>query len=301
MSHASGLATASGVGAILLWSTTVALARSLSEDLGPITAGSAVYSLSAALSVSYFLIRSRSVHEIIRLPIKYLVGCGALFVSYMTTLFLAIGWADGRQQTLEIGLINYLWPILTLVFSTFILNQRRSWVLMPATVLSMAGVFLVINSGTSIFWDSILANVSDNPAAYALALAAAIFWALYSTLTRKWAGAEESGAIVFFLTATATVLTVISFQVEEPRQWSAGTLMELLLLGSATFVAYSLWDNAMRNGNILFVAALSYLTPLLSTVFSSYYLGVTPGILLWIGCVALVAGSFLSWRSVGNR
>jgi len=62
--------------------------------------------------------------------------------------------------------------------------------------------------------------------------------------------------------------------------------------------AYALWDRAMRRGNLLLVAACSYFTPLLSTLVSCGYLGVEPGGRLWLGCVVLVAGSLLTWRSV---
>ena len=37
------LATGGGLGAILLWSATFAVARSLSEQIGPLTAGAAAY------------------------------------------------------------------------------------------------------------------------------------------------------------------------------------------------------------------------------------------------------------------
>jgi hypothetical protein len=39
----SRIATFEGFGAILLWSSTVAVARSLSEKLGPATGAAAVY------------------------------------------------------------------------------------------------------------------------------------------------------------------------------------------------------------------------------------------------------------------
>jgi drug/metabolite transporter (DMT)-like permease len=108
------LATAGGAVAVLLWSTTVAIARSLSEQLGPVTAAATVYSISGIIAVAALLCGNRSGRRIVRLPARYLVGCGALFVGYMLLLFLAIGWAGKRQQVLELGLLNYLWPILTL-------------------------------------------------------------------------------------------------------------------------------------------------------------------------------------------
>jgi drug/metabolite transporter (DMT)-like permease len=61
-----------------------------------------------------------------------------------------------------------------------------------------------------------------------------------------------------------------------------------------------LWDNAMRKGNIVLVAAASYLTPLFSTIVSCLYLAVVPGAKLWVGCGVLVLGSVLSWQSISS-
>ena len=45
------LSAAGGLAAILLWSTTFALARSLSEQVGPWEAGTAVYLLGGAMGL----------------------------------------------------------------------------------------------------------------------------------------------------------------------------------------------------------------------------------------------------------
>lgn len=294
------LATAGGFGAILLWSTTVAVARSLSEQVGPVTAAAAVYSVSSVAALVSLLRNSRRRRLILQLPTGYLLGCGALFVGYMLLLFLAIGMAGSRQQTLEVGLLNYLWPVLTLVLSVVLLGKKASWVLFPGTLLALAGVFLVVTQGASVSWQSFTRNFTSNPAAYSLALAAAVSWAMYSSLTQKLAGGQKEGAVVMFLPITAVVLLLISCFLDEPREWSRRSMAEVLFLGFATYVAYALWDNAMRRGNIIMVAAASYLTPFFSTIVSCLYLAVIPGARLWVGCGVLVLGSVLSWQSVSN-
>ena len=91
----SVLATAGGFAAIVLWSTTVAFARSLSEQLGPLTGAAAVYGVSAVPAVVSLLRSSPRRRGIVGLPARYLIGCGTLFVGYMLLLFLAVGWAEG--------------------------------------------------------------------------------------------------------------------------------------------------------------------------------------------------------------
>ena len=266
------LGTAGGFMSILLWSTTVAFARSLSEQVGPVTAAAAVYSVSGIAAIFSLLPSRRKRRHILQLPRQYLVGCGSLFVIYMLVLFLAIGWAENRQQVLEVGLVNYLWPALTLVLSLVLLGKKASWLLLPGTVLALAGVFLVVTHGAAVSWRSFGLNLSNNPGAYGLALTAAVSWAMYSNLTRKWAGGQTEGAVVVFLPVTAAVLLLICCFLDEPRQWNHRSLAEVLFLGLATYGAYTLWDNAMRKGDVVMIAAASYLTPLLSTVVSCLYL-----------------------------
>lgn len=57
----------------------------------------------------------------------------------------------------------------------------------------------------------------------------------------------------------------------------------------------------MRRGNLLLVVAMSYFTPLLSTILSCAYLKVSPGPGLWLGCILLVGGSLLTWLSMSDK
>jgi drug/metabolite transporter (DMT)-like permease len=149
-------------------------------------------------------------------------------------------------------------------------------------------------------WQSFVHNVETNPTAYSLGLAAAVAWALYSVLARKWAGGSTTGGVEIFLSVTAVVLLLICLGVHEPRAWSVRSIAEAVFLGMATYVAYGLWDAAMRTGNLVLVAAGSYMTPLFSTIASCLYLAIVPGPSLWLGCGMLIAGSLLSWHSVSD-
>jgi len=292
----SSASTLSGFAAILLWSTTVPLARGLAEHVGPISGAAAVYGVSGGLAF-FSLLRRRTGGP----PGKYVAGCGALFVAYAVLLYLAIGRAVDRQQVLEIGLVNYLWPALTLVLSTVLLGRRARWFLWPGTVLAVAGVVLALTHTSAIAWPAFARNLAGHPASYTMALAAAVCWALYSNLTQRWAGGRESGAVDVFLLLTAFTFAVLMALVDEDASWSGVAVFEAVFLGLATFGGYRLWDRAMRRGNATLVAAASYLTPLLSTLAACAYLGVAPGRRLWVGCVVLVAGSVLSWRALSSQ
>ena len=90
---------------------------------GPLTAGAAVYLLGGSLSVVRLFSTSRrsrftGQHRL------YLLGCGALFVFYTVAVYLAVGLCRDREQLLEIALVNYLWPALTMVLSIPILRKN---------------------------------------------------------------------------------------------------------------------------------------------------------------------------------
>ena len=292
------LSTGGGLGAILLWSATFAFARSLSEQVGPLTAGAAAYLIGGCLCLARLAWSRKGITELLKLPRLYLLGCGSLFVFYTAAIYLAVGLAKDREQLLEVALVNYLWPALTVLCSLLLLKKRASLWLVPGTALALTGVFLVMTQGAHVSWVSWREHLQNNPAAYALALTAAISWALYSNLARRWSEPESGGAVELFVPASGLVLLALRLATTEPTGWSLRAVGEALGLAAVTTLAYGLWDVAMRRGNLLLVVACSYFTPLLSTVVSCLYLKVSPGPTLWLGCVLLVSGSLVTWRSV---
>lgn len=85
------LATAGGIGALLFWSLTIALARRISEQVGPISGATCVYTVSAVFGVAGMLRSREQRRQITQLPLAYLLGCGFLFVSYMLPGYIHIG------------------------------------------------------------------------------------------------------------------------------------------------------------------------------------------------------------------
>ncbi len=294
--------TGAGLGAILIWSTSIALVRSISEQVGPLAGAAAVHLIGGVFSFALFLYRSKgSLLPLQSLSGKYLFGCGVLFVLYMMSLFVAVGMAADRYQVLEIGLLNYLWPALTILFSLLLLHKKGKFILIPGTLLALSGVFLVLTQGQSISLTSVAGNVAGNPAAYTLGVAAAVSWGLYSSLTRRWGGPQAKGAVELFILVTGIVFLLLFWLTGDVRAWTCRAGLEVTFMGLATALAYILWDLAMRKGDIVFVAACSYFTPLLSTLLSCLYLQVTAGVSLWLGCLLIVVGSLLSWVSVSDR
>jgi drug/metabolite transporter (DMT)-like permease len=218
----------------------------------------------------------------------------------MLVIYLGIGLANDRHQVLQVGLLNYLWSALTILFSLLLLKNRGHFLLIPGTLFALTGTFLVLTEGSAISWSSFVGNVASNPVVYFLGLSAAISWALYSNLTRVWGERATSSGVTLFIPATAIVLLLVRLSIVESGAWNLAAGLEAVTLGLATALAYGFWDIAMRKGNLVLVAAFSYFIPLFSTLLSSVYLHVTPGLSLWLGCVLIVFGSLMSWKGVSD-
>ncbi|MBP2838153.1 aromatic amino acid DMT transporter YddG [Dickeya parazeae] len=287
-------ATLAGLLAIVLWSTSVGVIRSLTEALGALGGAAMIYTTSAICLLLFGHRPTFRTHARI-----YLLLGGALFVSYEICFSLSIGMAQNRLQAMELGMINYLWPCLTILFSLFINQQKtRSW-LWPGLALSIAGILWILKGNgdwtPALMWQ----NISSNPLAYCMALAAALVWALYCNISRRF-GNGKSGILLFFI-VTAVVLWGQYLHSDAPtfsfsmRTFSMRTLLELLFIGGSTALAYAAWDTGIQRGNMALLATASYFTPILTTLMATLWLQTTPSVAFWQGVIMVTLGSLLSW------
>ncbi|EKK3975417.1 aromatic amino acid DMT transporter YddG [Cronobacter sakazakii] len=294
MSVSTQRATLPGLLAILLWSTSVGLLRSISEAFGSVGGAALIYTVS-----SLCLMMSPGLVHPGRLPRRYLIIGGALFVGYEICLALAIGLAHTRAQSLELGMINYLWPSLTVLLAVLINGQRcRVW-LWPGLLLAVAGVFQVLKGDGGWSPAQLWLNMQDNPPAYGLAFSAALVWALYCNLTRRWSNGQN-GVALFFCATAAVLWLQYSLAPQPPMQLSLPAVAQLLFMGLSTAAAYAAWNYSIQHGNMTLLATASYFTPVLSALLASLWLGLAPGIAFWQGVAMVVAGSLLCWLATRN-
>lgn len=287
-------ATLPGLAAILLWSTAIGLLRSLSEQFGALGSPALIYSLSAVL-----LCLTQGVAKLHTLPRRYLLAGGVLFVSYEISLALSIGLAHSRAQSLELGMINYLWPCLTVALATVLNGQRAAWWLWPGLLLALSGVAWVLHGDSCWSPGQLWSNIRENPPAYGLAFFAAIAWALYCNVTKRW-GDGKNATSLFFI-ATALVLWGQYIASNAPSlHFTLPSLLQLLFMSISTALAYTAWNYGIQHGNMTLLAVASYFTPLLSALLASLWLGLTPGLAFWQGMIMVVIGSLLCWMAIRN-
>ncbi len=280
-----------GMFAIPLWSVSIGFIRSVSEIFGPIAGAALIYTASGLVAALVLgLPRLRALYN------PGLWWCGLLFVGYEISLALAIGLAHDRDQALELGMINYLWPSITVLFAVLSKQQRGSYLLAIALLLCLLGIGFVMKGDRNLSFQSFLYNMSGNPLAYLYALSAALLWGLYSVVTRHYH--SDRTAVPFYFLITAAILWVKFSLSAEPRlQLDLSGLAQVFIFGSMSATAYACWNRGICRGNISLLATLSYFTPVLAAVMTCLWLGIRPGIALCIGVAMITAGSLMSWRA----
>lgn len=278
-----------GVAAILLWGSLMGLTRRVAEEFSPIGGAALIYSVS-----TLFLLVTMGIPRLKSHSTRYVLIGGVLFVSYEICLALALGMANDRLQAIEMSVINYLWPALTVLIAVLMSQRSVSVWVYPSVALAFIGVAWTIVADQGISVADLSGRIATNPMVYAMAFIGAIIWAIYCNVTQRLA--QGQNAIVLFFGATAATLWLQYAVSNEPTlefTWSNVTI--LLLAGVVMGSGYALWNVAILRGNMLLLATLSYFTPVISTLFSSMILGVVLGLSFWQGVVMVTLGSLICW------
>lgn len=292
-------ATAGGLLALVFWSSTIGFSRVLTEALGSMTAAAAIYLTAGVLGCAPLAVSARRRRELAVLPGAYWGWCGGLFAVYTLALYGAVGGARDRAQVVEVGLVNYLWPSLTLVFSVPVLGSRARWTLAPGIAIACAGVVLAVTPEGTAPLAGLAGRVAAAPLPYALALVAAVSWALYNTVGRRVAGGAGGGAVPVFMLVTGALLAASAAASGERGAWSAKAIAPLAYMAVfPTWLAYGLWDVGMRRGHIVMLSSASYLTPVVSTLVSTALLGLSPSARLWLSCLLVMIGAVVCNRAM---
>jgi drug/metabolite transporter (DMT)-like permease len=286
-------ATAVGGTAIVLWST-LALLTTLSGSIPPFQLVAMAFALAFVVGTVAALARGRDVVGVLRQPAPvWLLGIGGLF-GYHFFYFLAFRLAP--DAAVEVNLLNYLWPLLIVLFSALLPGERLRRGHVLGALAGLAGTALLItgrNRGLSI-------DAADLPG-YLSALACAVTWAGYSVLSRRF-GNVPTEAVGGFCLATAVLAALCHLAFETTVMPAGGAWLAVLLLGIGPVgAAFFVWDHGVKRGDIRALGALSYATPLLSTFLLILFGQASAGWTVWAACALIVGGAVLASRDVLGR
>ncbi len=282
-------ATLIGLIAIVLWSSIVGLIRSVSQSLGATGGAAMMYSLGTlllALTVGF--------GRIVAMPRRYLLWGGLLFVCYELCLALSIGYANSNRQAIEVGMVNYLWPALTMVAAILFNRQRSNLLVVPGFALAILGICWVLGGEQGLDLAGMLANIDDNPLSYGLALAGAVIWAAYCIVTARMAQGGNAVTLFFMLTAAALWFKYLVFG-GPAMTFSLQAAVHLLLAAGAMGFGYAAWNVGILHGNVTVLAGASYFIPVLSAALAAVLLRTPLPAPFWQGAAMVCGGSILCW------
>ena len=251
----SRTATLIGLTAILMWSLLAALTVA-SGKIPAFQLAAITFAIGGLVGLCTFIGRPEALSSLRQSPMVWAVGVGGLF-GYHALYFLALRFAPPA----EAGLLNYLWPLLIVLFSSLLPGERLAAHHIIGALAGLAGTVLLIGGGLSGFapaqWPGLFA-----------AFVAAFVWAGYSVMSRRLK-TVPTDAVAGFCLVTALLAALMhalletTLWPETSAQWLAIAALGLGPVGAAFYA----WDIGMKRGDIRVLGAASYVTPLLSTSF----------------------------------
>ena len=251
----SRTATGLGIGAIALWSL-LALLTTATIGLPPLQVLATGFGIAAAVGIVVTALKGRAGWATWRAPpAAFALTVVGLF-GYHALYFYALKHAPA----VEANLINYLWPLLVVLFASLLPGARLRAGTLVGALLGLAAAVLIIVAGGR---DGSTGTVTSGHVAAAVA---AVVWAGYSVLNRRFAEVP-AGAMIPACLAVAVLGAIAHLAFEDTvaptgRQW-----LVLLALGLGPVgAAFVLWDRGTKLGDLSLLGSLSYLAPLLSTL-----------------------------------
>ena len=271
---------------ILLWSSTATITKLLLNSLN---------SIQILLGRSFFAFMFLLIVNIIKDNLKHIkeykikdyiqiIGIG-LLGTFLYNLFLYLG--INRMQASQAFIINYLWPIMIVIFSCILLKENITLKKAIAIVLSFIGVIIVTSNGN-------LLSIDKKSLIGALfCILAAISYGLFSVLNKQKNYNKYLSMMLFYFVSFIVSLVYILFT----KEWyipQANQLAGLIWIGIFTSaIAFTSWALSLEKGDIAKISNLAYLTPFLSLIWTALLLKENINIYTIAGLIVIVLGIFI--------
>ena len=201
----SARATTIGLMAILLWSFMAGTVRIVSENFGATLGSALIYTVGGIL-----LLMFRRPAPIREFPKKYLIIGGLLFIFYESSISLSLGLASTDASSVEVSLVNYLWPTMMVLLSAGVSHRKHAVVkVLPGAIVATAGVVLAVGGNSGLDWYAAVQHIAADPLPYALAFVGALAWSVYAVFTPAMSHGVDGTSL--FFPCVAVALWIIHF------------------------------------------------------------------------------------------
>jgi drug/metabolite transporter (DMT)-like permease len=280
--------TVVGLGAIALWAILAAL-TALAGSVPAFQLAAMTFAIGALVGLVWAKAKGLPLAGLKSVPL----GAWALGVYGLLGFHVSYFLALRHAPVIEASLIVYLWPLLIVLLSGLLPasvgGSRLAWWHIAGALLGLAGaVILVAGSGNGL-------ALSGSGVGYGLAIAAALIWSSYSVASRLFRQVPST-AVIGSCAATASGALALHLALETTR-WPDGLGAWLAVIGlglGPVGLAFYLWDEGMKYGDIRMLGIASYATPILSTIIlaaaglGSAHAGI------WLAALLVTAGALLA-------
>ncbi len=282
---------------VLLWSTAATSVKSLTGSL-PAQCVLGYSSLFAALFLLLLLLVRGQGSRLGTCGLRAygkLAGLGFLGMFLYSALYYC---GIDRLTAQEACILNYLWPVMIVVFSCLILKEPFTARKAGAVALSFSGVLVIALWGLAQEGGSF----SGDFRGIAACVLAAVCYGLFCVLNKRLDPDQTVGMVVFWgvTCLCAFGLCLLNGKLVLP---TLPQLVGLIWLGIAVHgLPYLLWAVAL-NGveNTARIANLAYLTPILSVIVSALALGESLSPAYLIALLLILAGIVIQNLPEGKR
>lgn len=186
----------------------------------------------------------------------------------------------------------YIQPVLTVLMARMWLGEALSPLKILGVVLGFLGIVAISLGGISAHAPVL---------SVLLGLGAGISWAVGTVLYKRWGKAADPMSDVSVQLTVGGLLLCVAAWSAEPLgsvHWTStyiGAWLFSAIFGTA--LAWILWSQLIKNGEVSRVAAWTFLVPVLSTVVSVLALGETASWSLVLGIAGVILGTILVNRA----
>lgn len=249
---------------ILLWSSLATVSKLLLGTLNSfqVLCVSSLFAALALLAVNLFTgnlkkLRSFRPKDLVTIV---LIGLPGTFFYY---IFLYLG--TERMPASQAFIINYLWPIMSVVFACILLKERLTPRKGIAIAMSFLGVITVAGKDLLRFDTGVLIGGL-------FCVLAALSYGSFTALNQKW---QYDKPLSMMLAFFVSFVLSLGITVMQGAEWELGAA-QWMGLGwngvTVMAVATVTWALALDRGNTAKISNLAYLTPFLSLIWTFLFL-----------------------------
>ena len=271
---------------VFMWSTLAAVVKLLLTDIPNMQA----LTISSCISsVFLFIVNifTGKINELKKLNLKdigIISGLGFIGLFVYSAMYY---YGLSQLTSQEACIVNYLWPIMIVIFSCIILKEKLTTMKMIAMLCSFVGiVILSLGSGESVDGNVALGITS--------CIIAAVCYGLFSVLNKKYNYDQNISMMIFWMVATVCG-SILGLLTEEWVALNENQWLGFFWLGVVVdAIAYLLWALALNGAsNTAKIANLAFLTPFLSLVVSTVLLNEKIELRAVVALVFIVGGILL--------